>query len=78
MRGRTSLCVLKGEPIPMPGDCVSFAAGGVPHHLLNRTDHDVVLLEVGDCSPGNAVAYGSGRSEADRRRAEMPGWVRLL
>lgn len=58
--------ILEGEPIlvsgsverPLsPGDCAGFAAGGAPHHLVNRTDRAVVYLEVGDRLPGDSVTY---------------------
>lgn len=34
-----------------------FPAGGSAHHLENRTTGDVMILEVGDRSPGDAVFY---------------------
>lgn len=59
--------VLEGEPVlvtdagetPLrPGMCAGFPAGtGDAHHLLNRTDRDVLYLEVGDRTPGDAVTY---------------------
>lgn len=58
--------VLEGEPtliteeaeIPLsPGMCAGFPAGGEAHHLVNRTDRAVVVLEVGDRSSGDEVSY---------------------
>lgn len=58
--------VLEGEPtlvcdageLPLrPGMCAGFAAGGAAHHLENRTDRDVVILEVGDRPAGDEVFY---------------------
>lgn len=59
--------VLEGEPVlvtnagetPLrPGMCAGFKAGsGNAHHLLNRTMHDVVYLEIGDRDPGDTVVY---------------------
>jgi uncharacterized cupin superfamily protein len=59
--------VVEGEPVLVtnvgetqlrPGMCAGFKAGsGDGHHLLNRTTHDVVYLEVGDRNPGDTVIY---------------------
>lgn len=59
--------VLEGEPLLVtdagetqlgPGMCAGFQAGnGDAHHLLNRTAHRVVYLEVGDRAPGDTVSY---------------------
>ncbi len=38
--------------------CAGFRAGsGDAHHLVNRGSEDVVYLEVGDRSAGDAVSY---------------------
>jgi len=58
--------VLSGEPTLVldsgamqlrPGMCAGFPAGGTAHHLINRTSEDVVILEIGDRSPGDEVSY---------------------
>jgi uncharacterized cupin superfamily protein len=58
--------VLEGEPtlvteteeVPLtPGMCAGFAAQGIAHQLVNRTDRDVVYLEVGDRSAGDEGSY---------------------
>jgi uncharacterized cupin superfamily protein len=59
--------ILEGTPVlvsnagemPMrPGMCAGFRAGtGDAHRLANRTDADVVYLEVGDRTPGDTVTY---------------------
>ena len=59
--------VLEGTPIlvtdigetPLkPGMCAGFKAGtGDAHHLVNRSGADVVFIEVGDRSAGDAVTY---------------------
>jgi len=59
--------ILSGTPVlvtneretPLaPGMCAGFKAGsGDAHHLLNRSATDVVFLEVGDRTPGDAVTY---------------------
>jgi uncharacterized cupin superfamily protein len=59
--------VIEGEPVLVtnvgetqlrPGMCAGFKAGsGDGHHLLNRTTHDVVYLEIGDRNSGDTVVY---------------------
>ena len=47
-----------GEMQLAPGMCAGFKAGtGNGHHLVNRGDEDVLYLEVGDRTPGDAVTY---------------------
>jgi len=41
-----------------PGMCVGFRAGEPSsHHLVNNTDQEVMLLEVGDRTAGDSVTY---------------------
>ena len=59
--------ILEGEPVlvtgagetPLsPGMCAGFRAGtGNAHHLVNRTQREVVYLEVGDRTPHDHVTY---------------------
>ena len=59
--------VLEGHPVlgtdagetPLgPGMCAGFRAGtGDAHHLVNRTGREVVYLEIGDRTPGDAASY---------------------
>ncbi|HTP26088.1 MAG TPA: cupin domain-containing protein [Anaeromyxobacteraceae bacterium] len=51
------LYVLEGEPTLLtngdkvklaPGMCAGFPANGPAHHLENRTDKEVLVLEIGD------------------------------
>jgi len=60
--------ILEGEPTLVtdaaevqlrPGMCTGFPAGGVAHQLVNRTDRDVMYLEVGDRTPGDVGEYPS-------------------
>ena len=44
-------------PEPFAAMVAGRAAGGTAHHLVNETDADVVILEVGDRSAGDAVIY---------------------
>ena len=58
--------VLEGEPtlvtdsgeIPLrPGMCAGFTPSGSAHHLENRTDRDIVVLEVGDRPADDEGSY---------------------
>ena len=58
LEGHPSLLSDRGETPLAPGMCAGFAASsGDAHCLVNRSDQDVVYLEVGDCSGGDAVSY---------------------
>lgn len=58
LEGRPHLITDAGEAELEPGCCAGFRAGtGDGHHLVNRTDRDVVYLEVGDRTPGDAASY---------------------
>jgi uncharacterized cupin superfamily protein len=48
VEGEVVLITELGEEILRPGDCAAFKAGDPDgHHLVNRTDRDAVVLEVG-------------------------------
>jgi uncharacterized cupin superfamily protein len=58
--------ILQGEPTLVtedeeitlsPGMCAGFPAMGIAHHLVNRTQQDVLVLEVGDRTPGDEGSY---------------------
>ncbi len=56
--GEVVLVTNAGETALRPGMCAGFKAGdGNAHHLLNRSMHDVVYLEVGDRNAGDTVVY---------------------
>jgi len=58
LEGHPALVTDEGETALKPGMCAGFKAGtGNAHHLINRSQHDVVYLEVGDRSPGDGVSY---------------------
>ncbi len=57
LAGRPTLITDGGETLLGPGDCAGFPAGGTAHHLENRSAEAVVLLEVGDRTPGDEVRY---------------------
>jgi uncharacterized cupin superfamily protein len=58
VEGHPVLITDDGEETLSPGMCVGFAHGtGNAHHLVNRTDADVLLLEVGDRTKGDGATY---------------------
>jgi uncharacterized cupin superfamily protein len=57
IEGEPTLVTDRCEMVLNPGMCAGFAAGGSAHHLVNRTDRDVVYLEIGDRSAGDEVSY---------------------
>jgi uncharacterized cupin superfamily protein len=57
LEGNPTLVTDRGEVALAPGMCAGFAAGGIAHQLVNRTDRDVVYLEMGDRTPGDDGTY---------------------
>lgn len=58
VQGHPVLLTDAGETPLAPGMCAGFKAGtGDAHQLQNRTGNDVLYLEVGDRTPGDAVSY---------------------
>jgi uncharacterized cupin superfamily protein len=58
LEGEPTLILDRGEIMLGPGMCAGFKSGsGEAHHLVNRTDRDVVYLEIGDRSAGDEVSY---------------------
>lgn len=57
LEGEPTLVHDDGEIALRPGMCAGFPAGGTAHHLENRTDREVVVLEIGDRTPGDAGEY---------------------
>jgi len=56
--GTPTLVTERGETVLSQGMCAGFKAGnGNAHHLVNRSAHDVVYLEIGDRTPGDSVVY---------------------
>ncbi|KIL98667.1 hypothetical protein CCC_02117 [Paramagnetospirillum magnetotacticum MS-1] len=67
LEGAPTLLTDAGETLLAPGMCAGFkAATGDAHCLINTSDADVVYLEIGDRSPGDAATYPD-----DDLRAEM-------
>ncbi len=57
LEGEPTLVTDGGETVLGPGMCVGFPAAGEAHHLINRSDSDVVLLEIGDRTAGDAAEF---------------------
>lgn len=58
LEGHPVLITDRGETPLAPGMCAGFPAGtGDAHHLVNRTDREVIYLEVGDRTPGDEASY---------------------
>lgn len=58
LEGAPLLVTDAGETPLAPGMCAGFRAGsGDAHQLVNRGTGDVVYLEIGDRTPGDAVVY---------------------
>lgn len=72
LEGTPTLVTDRGEVQLAPGMCAGFPAAGLAHQLVNRTDSDVVYLEIGDRTPGDEGSY-----PADNIAAKLTpgGWV---
>ena len=58
LEGAPTLITDSGETELSPGMCAGFKAGtGDAHHLVNNGKTDVVYLEIGDRTLGDAAAY---------------------
>src|SRR5262249_20302131 len=58
LKGTPTLVTDEGETLLGPGLCAGFKAGtGNAHHLVNRSTGDVLYLEIGDRTPGDAASY---------------------
>lgn len=58
LQGMPTLVTDEGRMQLLPGMCSGFKSGiGNAHQLINETDFDVVYLEVGDRTAGDAVTY---------------------
>jgi uncharacterized cupin superfamily protein len=58
LEGSPTLVTNEGETVLAPGMAAGFRRGtGNAHHLINRTDQDVVYLEVGDRTERDSVDY---------------------
>src|SRR6478735_2091150 len=57
LEGEPTLVTDQGEVALRPGQCAGFPAAGIAHRLVNRTNRDVVYLEIGDRTPGDEGSY---------------------
>jgi uncharacterized cupin superfamily protein len=58
LEGTPTLITDAGETLLAAGHCAGFKAGsGDAHHLVNRSDREVVYLEIGDRTAGDSVDY---------------------
>ena len=58
LQGHPTLRTERGSLRLSPGMCAGFHGGdGDAHHLVNETAEEVVYLEVGDRTPGDAGTY---------------------
>jgi uncharacterized cupin superfamily protein len=65
LEGSPTLITDAGRTRLGPGLCAGFKAGtGDAHHIVNETDADVVYLEIGDRTSGDAGAYPDDDIEA--------------
>ena len=65
LEGYPTLLADAGETALEPGMCAGFKAGsGDAHHIANRTQTDVLYLEVGERSAGDTVSYPDGDLQA--------------
>ena len=56
--GEVVLVTDSGEEILRAGDCAAFKAGEADgHHIINRSDRDAVLLEIGNRSSEDRTVY---------------------
>lgn len=74
LEGEPTLVTDGGEQVLKPGMFAGFPKGsGDAHHFLNRGDRDVVLLVVGDRTPGDEVSYPD--VDLAGRPAPDGGWL---
>ena len=57
LAGEATIVSDDADTIAEAGMCAGFCAGGVAHHLENRSDRPVIYLEIGDRSAGDEVSY---------------------
>lgn len=66
--GELTLVTPEGEAVLTAGMCAGFPAGGIAHHLVNRSKRPASYLEIGDRGAGDAVFYPD-----DDLKLEMSG-----
>ncbi len=75
LEGKPTLITDAGRTALKAGMCAGFKAGtGDAHQLVNETDEEVVYLEIGDRTPGDAVDY----PDDDLAAARLEGGWRFV
>ncbi len=73
LEGEVTLICDSGEEVLQPGMAAGFRAGDADgHHLVNRTNADVVYLEIGDRTEGDSANYPDDDLIA---KASDNGWI---
>ncbi|MEZ2239833.1 cupin domain-containing protein [Microcoleus sp.] len=73
LEGDVSLVTNAGDQVLKPGMAAGFPAGDVDgHHLVNRSNSDVVYLEIGDRTSGDSAHYPDDDLIA---QASGNGWI---
>jgi uncharacterized cupin superfamily protein len=57
LQGTPTLVTASGEVLLGPGSCAGFTPAGEAHQLVNRTDSDVLYIEIGDRLAGDEASY---------------------
>ena len=57
LEGEAVLATPSGETRLTAGMCAGFPVRGEAHHILNRSDRDAVILEIGDRPEGDEGSY---------------------
>lgn len=63
--GELTLVTPGAETVLTPGMCAGFPAGGIAHHLVNRSSRPASYLEIGDRVPGDGAEYPNDDLKAD-------------
>jgi uncharacterized cupin superfamily protein len=73
LEGEVTLIANSGEQVLKPGLAAGFPAGDADgHHLVNRSNSDVVYLEIGDRTDGDSANYPDDDLIA---KASDNGWI---
>jgi uncharacterized cupin superfamily protein len=65
LAGQPVLITDRSETVLSPGMCAGFKAGtGNAHQIVNRSNEDVLYLEIGDRTAGDSVTYPNDDLEA--------------
>jgi uncharacterized cupin superfamily protein len=65
LQGTPVLVTDAGEYPLAPGMCAEFPARGIAHQIVNRSNSDVLYLEIGDRTPGDGASYPSDDLQAE-------------